>query len=131
MNEPTSQIRNSETIDLLNYGFTNYKIKTILDTKKDLGYVEVLNGKKEKVNLKLMEDATNLESVNEEKNYTYNLKIESITAPVKVGDKVGYLEIIADGNVLKAVGITVTEDVKKANLWDLYKRNINLLLTGN
>ena len=130
MKEPTSQIRNSETIDLLNYGFTNYKIKTILDTNKDLGYVEVLNGKKDRVNLKLMEDATNLESVNEEKNYTYNIKVDKVKAPVKVGDRVGYLEVISDGNVLKKVGITVSEDVKKANLWDLYKRNLNKLLIG-
>ena len=131
MKEPTSQIRNSETIELLNYGFTNYKIKTILSTKNDLGYVEVLNGKQKAVNIKLIEDATNLESINEEKNYTYNIKVEPIKAPVKVGQNVGYLEIISDGKVLKTVNITVTEDVKKANLWDLYKRNLNTFLIGN
>ena len=131
MKEPTSQVRNSETIDLLNYGFTNYKIKTILSTDKDLGQIEVLNGKKETVNIKLMEDATNLESVNDEKNYTYNIKVAPIKAPVKVGDKIGYLEVISDGKILKKIDITVKEDVKKANLWDLYKRNLNRVLIGN
>ncbi len=131
MKEPTSQIRNSETIDLLNYGFTNYKIKTILDTKKDLGHIEVLNGKKEIVDLRLMEEATNLESINEEKNYTYNIKVNPVKAPVKVGEKVGYLEIISDGQVLKKIDITVKESVGKANLWDLYKRNLNRVLIGN
>lgn len=131
MKEPTSQIRNSETIDLLNYGFTNYKIKTILSADKDLGYVEVLNGKKEQVNLKLMEDATNLEGVNDENNYTYNIKVEPVKAPVKVGDKIGYLEVIANGSLIKKIDITVTEDVKKANLWDLFKRNINMFLMGS
>ena len=130
MKEPTSQVRNSETIDLLNYGFTNYKIKTILDTNKVLGEIEVLNGKKEKVGLKLMEDATNLESVNEEKNYTYNIKVNPIKAPVKIGQKIGYLEVISDGVVLKKIDITVKENVKKANLWDLYKRNLNRVLVG-
>ncbi len=131
MKEPTSQVRNSETIDLLNYGFTNYKIKTVLNKDKVLGSVEVLNGKKEEVNIKLIEDATNLEGINEENNYTYNIKVDKIKAPVKVGDKVGYLEVIVNGKVLKKVDITVTEDVKKANLWDLYKRNLNAFLTGN
>jgi D-alanyl-D-alanine carboxypeptidase (penicillin-binding protein 5/6) len=130
MNEPTSQVRNSETIDLLNYGFTNYKIKTILSTNNDLGYIEVLNGKKKTVNLKLVEDATNLESLDEEKNYTYNIKVDKIKAPVKVGDIVGYLEIISGGVVLKTVDITVSENVEKANIWDLYKRNLNLFLSG-
>lgn len=131
MKEPTSQIRNSETIDLLNYGFANYKIKTILSADKDLGYAEVLNGKKEQVNLKLMADATNLEGVNEENNYTYNIKVEPIKAPVKVGDKIGYLEIIVNGSLIKKIDITVAEDVKKANLWDLFKRNINMFLIGS
>lgn len=131
MKEPTSQIRNSETIDLLNYGFTNYKIKTILSKEKDLGYVEVLNGKKETVNLKLMEDATNLESLNEEKTYSYNIKVDKINAPVKIGDVVGYLEVVSDGTVIKNINITVAENVLKANLWDLYKRNLNRLLIGS
>lgn len=131
MKEPSSQVRNSETIDLLNYGFTNYKIKTILKTDNDLGTMEVLNGKKELVNLKLMEDATNLESINEEKNYTYNIKVQPIKAPVKVGDIVGYLEIISDGIVIKNINITVSETILKANLWDLYKRNLNKVLIGN
>ena len=131
MKEPTSQVRNSETIDLLNYGFTNYKIKTILSSDKDLGFIEVLNGKKETAPLKLMEDATNLESVNDEKNYTYNIKVNPVKAPVKVGDKIGYLEVISDSKVLKKIDITVKEDVKKANLWDLYKRNLNKVLIGN
>ncbi len=131
MKEPTSQIRNSETIDLLNYGFANYKIKTILSADKDLGYAEVLNGKKEQVNLKLMADATNLEGVNEENNYTYNIKVEPIKAPVKVGDKIGYLEVIVNGSLIKKIDITVAEDVKKANLWDLFKRNINMFLIGS
>ena len=131
MKEPTSEIRNSETIDLLNYGFTNYKIKTILNKDKDLGYVEVLNGKNKTASIKLIEDATNLEGINEENNYTYNIKVEPIKAPVKKGEKVGYLEIISNGKVIKNVDITVKEDILKANLWDLYKRNLNMFLIGN
>lgn len=130
MKEPTSQIRNSETIDLLNYGFSNYKIKTILSKDKSLGTIEVINGKKESVSIKLKEDATNLEGLTEEKNYSYNIEVNSVKAPVKVGDVVGNLEIISDGVVIKRVDITVAEDIKKANLWDLYKRNLNKLLTG-
>ncbi len=131
MKEPTSQIRNSETIDLLNYGFSNYKIKTILKRKKDLGRIEVINGKKETVNIILAEDATNIESINEEKSYTYNIKsINQIKAPVKKGKTVGNLEVISNGIVIKTVDIIIKEDVKKANIWDLYKRNLKYILIG-
>ena len=131
MDEPSSEIRNSETIDLLNYGFTNYKIKSILTKEDDLGYIEVINGKKDKVNIRLLEDATNLEEINEDNKYTYNINVNSIKAPVKVGDVVGSLDIVVNSKVIKKVDITVVEDVKKANIWDLYKKNIKLLLGGN
>ena len=130
MKEPTSQIRNSETIDLLNYGFTNYKIKTILSKDKDLGNAHVLNGKKENVKLKLVEDATNLEGVDDNKKYTYNIKVNEIKAPVKKGDIVGYLEVLENNVIIKNVDITVSENIKKANIWDLYKRNFKKILFG-
>lgn len=130
MKEPTSQIRNSETIDLLNYGFANYKIKTIVNKDKDLGSIEVLNGKKETVNIRLINDATNLEQIDDNKKYTYNIKVDKVKAPVKVGDVIGYLEIIEKGVVINNVDITVSENIDKANLWDLYKRNFKKILIG-
>lgn len=131
MNEPTSQVRNNETIDLLNYGFTNYKIKTILTKNKDLGTVEVQNGKKQQLKIKLKEDATNLESISEENNYNYNIKVDSITAPIKLGQKVGNLEVLINGRPLKKIDIIASENLPKANLWDLYKRNLKTFLVGN
>ena len=54
-----------------------------------------------------------------------------IVAPVKKGDKVGIAEILDnDGNLITKVGITVNKDIKKANLWDYFKRNLNILMGG-
>ena len=130
MKEPTPQTRNSETINLLNYGFSNYKVKTILDTKKILGTVEVIKGKIRNVEIVLKQDATNLENINEEKKYTYNIIVKPIKAPVKVGDIVGKLEIIESGKVISNFDITVKNSVAKANIWALYKRNLNSILIG-
>ena len=131
MKEPTSQVRNSETVELLNYGFSNYKIKTIIEKEKSLGEVEVVDGKKEKVMIKLKDAATALEKINDEKNYSYNINVDKIKAPVKVGDVVGYLEITENGTIIKNVDITVTENVNKANILDLYKRYLKRVLSGN
>ena len=131
MKEPTSQVRNSETVELLNYGFSNYKIKTIIEKEKSLGEVEVVDGKKEKVMIKLKDAATALEKINDEKNYSYNINVDKIKAPVKVGDVIGYLEITENGTIIKNVDITVTENVNKANIWDLYKRYFKKVLSGN
>lgn len=130
MNEPTTEKRSSDTIKLLNYGFANYKIKVVMPKDQDLGSIEIKNGKKETVGIKLTEDATNLESISDNKKYGFNINVDKIKAPIKVGDIIGKLEITIDGSVKKEIPITVKEDVKKANIWDLYKRNLNKILIG-
>lgn len=130
MNEPTTEKRSSDTIKLLNYGFANYKIKVVMPKDQDLGSIEIKNGKKETVGIKLTEDATNLESISDNKKYGFNINVDKIKAPIKVGDIIGKLEITIDGSVKKEIPITVKENVKKANIWDFYKRNLNKILIG-
>ena len=83
MNEPTTEKRSSDTIKLLNYGFANYKIKVVMPKDQDLGSIEIKNGKKETVGIKLTEDATNLESISDNKKYGFNINVDKIKAPIK------------------------------------------------
>lgn len=131
MKEPSSQVRNSETISLLNYGFSNYKIKTILKKDQKLGTIEVQNGKKELADITILEDATNLESINDNKEYSFNIVTDKVKAPLKKGDKVGTLELTEQGIVIKRLNITVKENIPKANIWDLYKRNFKSIIIGS
>ena len=65
------------------------------------------------------------------KQYTLNINVDKITAPIKYGDKVGEAEIVDnEGKIIGKVGITVKNDVTKASLWDYYKRNLNVSLGG-
>lgn len=130
MNEESSKIRNEETIKLLDYGFTNYKIKTILNKNENIGTINIFNSKKEIYELKLKDDATNLEGLNENNNYTYNINIDEVKAPLKVGDKVGILNIISNNKNIKSIEITINEEVKKANIFDLFLRNIKNIIIG-
>ena len=131
MKEPSSQVRNSETISLLNYGFSNYKIKTILKKNQKLGTIEVQTGKKELADITILEDATNLESINDNKEYSFNIVTDKVKAPLKKGDKVGTLELTEQGTIIKRLNITVKENIPKANIWDLYKRNFKSIIIGS
>ena len=131
MKEPSSQVRNSETISLLNHGFSNYKIKTILKKDQKLGTIEVQNGKKELADITILEDATNLESINDNKEYSFNIVTDKVKAPLKKGDKVGTLELTEQGTIIKRLNITVKENIPKANIWDLYKRNFKSIIIGS
>lgn len=131
MNEETSKIRNEETIKLLDYGFTNYKIKTILNKTDNIGTIKIFNSKKEIYELTLKEDATNLEGLNDNNTYTYNINIDEVKAPLKQGNKVGTLDIISNNEIIKTLEITTKEDINKANIFDLFKRNLKNIVTGN
>lgn len=132
MGVDTPDNRTIDTVKMLNYGFNSYKLDVIYKKGKVIDTVRVERGKVEKVNLILMEDAEELLNVNDsKKEYTINLKIKKVKAPVKKGEKVGVAEVIDnEGKKIKEVGITVEESIKKANLWDYFKRNLKILLSG-
>lgn len=131
MGSDTSETRSQETIELLDYGFNNYKLKTIFDNTIDLGTIKVEFGKKEYVGLKLMEDVTDLVTIESEAKYDHKIKVNTVEAPVNVGDKVGVLELYKDGKKIKTFDIMVKESIKRANVWDLYKKNFKYIVTGN
>ncbi len=64
-------------------------------------------------------------------NITYNLKLNSIKAPVKKNDNVGKLLVLNDGNVILEVPVTVNKNVEKANLFELYLRYLKDIISGN
>ena len=132
MGVDTSDNRTSDTVKLLNYGFNSYKLSTIYQKNKVIDEVRVEKGKNDRVKIILMDDATELLNINDKsKNYTINVKIDKIIAPIKKGSKIGTAEIIDnEGNIITNVGITVKEDVSKANLWDYFQRNLNIVMSG-
>lgn len=133
MGVETSDKRSSDTVNLLDYGFNTYKLKVILTKDKELGKVRIENGKKDYGTVVLINDATELLKVTEEESdYTFNIKInKKIKAPVKNGDKIGSVEIIDnEGHIILEEPVTIKENIKKANLCNLFKRNLNELTSG-
>ena len=131
MNAPTSDMRSSDIVRLMNTGFNTYKLNIILEKDVDLGKARIENGKKESVNLKLMDAVSELNKVTDEiKKYTFNVKTNKIKAPVKPGDIVGELQLLYDKKVIRTVPITVAEEVQKATYFDLFFRNLRVMLSG-
>lgn len=131
MNEESSQIRNSETIGMLDYGFNMYKITKILDKSKVIQKSKVELGEKEEVEVIPLEDVNILNSKNDDyEDIKYEVKLNKIVSPVKVGDIVGEIEIILDGKVINTIDVTVGENVDKASIFKVYYRNIKKVLKG-
>lgn len=130
MGEENNNIRNQETMELLNYGFSNYKLKTIVSKNTNLGKIDVDFGNVESVDVTLMEDANHLSNTVDDSKYTYEVILDKVSAPLNYKDKVGTLNILANNVKINSYDLTVKQPVKKANFFNLLGRNIKYLFSG-
>lgn len=132
MGEDTSENRSSDIVKMLNYGFNTFKINIIKTKGESLGKVRVERGKQDNANIVLLNDATEiLKNTDPVTEYKFNLKVNKIKAPVKVGDIIGTAEIIdSEGNIVDEVDVTVEKDIKKANILDYMLRNLKTIGFG-
>ena len=133
MGEESIEKRSSDTVKLLNYGFNTFKVNLIKNKSEILGKVNVQKGKKENVDVVLVNDLIELLNASDKpSNYKFKILVDKITAPVKKGDVIGKVKVLDDNGILiSQVDITVNENVLKANLWDLFKRNLKYNLVWN
>lgn len=130
MGEENNKIRNQDTISLLNYGFSNFKLETIKKKEEVLGKIKINFGNIEYADLKLKEDAVDLVNILEQNKYNYKIVKNKVNAPIKVGDTVGSLIIYANDIKVKEVDLTIDKDIKKANYFDYLKRNFKYFIRG-
>lgn len=133
MGEESIEKRSSDTVKLLNYGFNTFKVNLIKNKSEILGEVNVQKGKKENVDVVLVNDLIELLNASDKpSNYKFKILVDKITAPIKKGDVIGKVKVLNDNDILiSQVDITVNENVLKANLWDLFKRNLKYNLVWN
>ncbi len=132
MGEPDQDTRSKETVALLNYGRSAYKINTILESNKDLGVIDVEMGEKQTGKITINETVTDLIGTNDEnRKYTYEMKLNKIKAPIKKGSEVGKLEVYIDGNKYKELPILISETVERASFLTTTKRVFKVLITGS
>ncbi len=131
MGEPGQDERTKDTVSLLNFGKSSYKINTILDSGKSVGTIDIDLGEKLKEDVVVEGDVTDLVKINEEeKKYTYDLQLDKVRAPVKKGDKVGELRVYIDDKLTTTLPVTVLHDVKKCSIWTAFKRIFSVIVTG-
>ena len=61
---------------------------------------------------------------------TYKLKLDTIKAPVKIGDKVGKIEVIENDQIIMEITATVDANIKKANIFTIYLRDLKDIISG-
>lgn len=124
--------RNSETMALLDYGYNQYESKTIFSKDKKIKEVKLNKANKNKVNLILSEDVkVTVKKGENDKTYTYDIKLNTINYPIKKGEKIGKL-YLKDGNkILREVSLVSDSNIKKASIFKQYLREVENYFTGS
>ena len=131
MGEENNDDRREEITSLLDYGFNTYDTSIYLDRNKKVGILENDKSNLGKVSVIPKEEVNILNKKSDNKrNIRYELNITNNKLPIKRGDVVGYIDIIENGKKLYKINVTVKEDLKKANIVELFLRNLKDIITG-
>lgn len=123
MGEPDSETRNKDVSSVFDYVYAQYGLQKIVDTETILEEVNVEKGKVESVGIVAKEEINDLYNKNDGSgNFTYEVEVDNLKAPLSKGDVVGKLTLKENNNVIRTIDLTVKEDVKKANIFELYLR---------
>ena len=131
LGEKNATVRNNETMDLLDYGYQNIRVKKLLSRDKILKKLKVDKADNEIVEIKLINDLVVSEFVGDvNDNYDLDIQVDELKLPLKVGDVVGKVVVSSDGKVIKEGFLTVKKNVAALSFWELFIRELNDLFTG-
>ena len=129
---PTKNLRSSESLKLLNWGFRN--TNTFEISKKDISKFELDTwlGKKNKIQAVTKEDYYLTINKKDIRNLKVILKYEGpIVAPVQKGEKIAELIVFNKDEKIKTLPLFAHEDLKKVNFFKSLITSINYLIWGD
>ena len=117
----TTDQRFNTAKELLNYGFANYKIQSLVEKNMECGNVDIIKGKKN--NARTVTESSFKKLVNKQSGDKLETKIvlnKNIKAPVNKGDVVGKVEIYENNMSVGEVKIVAAESVSRLDLIDVF-----------
>ena len=129
---PTKNLRSSESLKLLNWGFRN--TNTFEISKKDISKFELDTwlGKKNKIQAVTKEDYYLTINKKDIRNLKVILNYEGpIVAPVQKGEKIAELIVFNKDVKIKTLPLFAHEDLKKVNFFKSLITSVNYLIWGD
>ncbi|MCH5210536.1 MAG: D-alanyl-D-alanine carboxypeptidase [Oscillospiraceae bacterium] len=128
---PTSALRFSSAKALLDYGFANYAVNTIVTAGEEIDKVHVEKGVEKEVSIVAGESFSTLIEKGKEDNVSKEIIIdENITAPVEAGQKIGTIRISSGDETLKEIDITALNAVEKKGIGLIVRDFFRMLFHG-
>ena len=128
----TKNLRSSQSLKLLNWGFRN--TNTFEIAKKDLTTFELDTwlGKKNKIKAAPIEDFYYTINKKDIRHLKVLVKYNGpIKAPISKGETIGNLEISNKDKIIKTIPLHAAEDLKKVNFLKSLMTSLNYLIWGD
>lgn len=115
---PTSKDRFNGAVKLLDYGFANYEYREIGAEDIEFSPITVRKGINNKVTPIANQKVSALTKKGEETKITKEVEITSeLNAPVKAGDRVGYVHVFINSEEIGVIPITSAESSGRLTFW--------------
>ena len=128
----TKNLRSSESLKLLNWGFQNTNTFEISNNAKTTFELDTWLGKKNKINA-ITKDEYFLTVYKKDIRYiTVTLKYSGpIKAPIQEGEKIADLIVTKKDEIIKTLPLYAAEDLKKVNFFKSLITSLNYLIWGD
>ena len=129
---PTKNIRSSDSLKILNWGFRNTNTFEISKKNQTTFEIDTWLGKKNKINAITKDDFYLTISKKNIRNIKVTLNYEGpIVAPINKGEKIGEIIVKNKDEVVKKLPLFAAEDLKKVNFFRSLITSINYLIWGD
>lgn len=132
LGESNATIRNNETMELLDYGFSNLRANILKNAGEVVKKVKLDKADREIVDIVLKDDLVVTELVGDyDRKYEFDVFLDNIKLPIRVGDIVGKIVVYCDNKKIKDEFLTVNKDVDSLGFLKLFYNELIDLVLGD
>ena len=129
---PTKNLRSSESLKLLNWGFRNTNTFKVSEKEKTIFELETWLGKEDKIKAVTKKDYYLTVNKKDIRNLSVLLKYDGpVVAPIQKGEKIASLVILKKDEIIKTLPLYAAENLKKVNFFKSLITSINYLIWGD
>lgn len=126
MGAETSKERNKMTMEMIDFGLSNYELDKLYDKNEKVASLKLLKAKKYNNDVQTTAPISVLKEKGKEQfSYETEIKLdEHISLPLKKGAKVGVIDVKQNDETINSYPIVVEENIELANIFTLMKRTL-------
>lgn len=130
LGEENSKVRNSEMVNLLDYGFNTLKVNTLKRKGSIVEKVKLEKANKKYLEFYLKDDLNVFEEDVSKKKYDYKIELNEIKYPIYKGDIIGKINATLNNKVVATSDLVSNKNIYKIKYFDLIVQNIWNIIIG-